>query len=311
MGKIKLKLCLIVMGFAAPACGADPHIGFDGKNGEAAFESYLLKDDLTAEIPVARGIQELTESPKNGSPEEDVWFELVTKELPSMDLYVSYPGNTQEFQFFNFTRAIKSGLSNDAALLMKEIVAFQNEIYKIANLSKIKDVAEIDLLPQSNYPMLKKYWDIASRRIKEKKKTHLMGRVEPCGTYEYPVPNCNPRRYSYTSYSPRQSLLNMGFHETDRYACGNYEGCTNDNHPELGWIDFTLPSEHSSEQGYCAYPRFRDQGRIRSQAEYSTQYSEPNPEIFSYSYQWPYPDWGAYVKWWHLEFSDYVTTCQW
>lgn len=106
-----------MMGFAAPACGAGPDIDFDGKNSEVSIEAYLLKNDLSAEIPVAGGIPELTESPKNGSPEEDVWFVLVTKELPNMDLYVSYPGNTQEFQFFNFTRAVKSGLSNEAVLL--------------------------------------------------------------------------------------------------------------------------------------------------------------------------------------------------
>jgi len=310
MKKHKLLVWVLIVWLVTPVYSAGPAIDFDGKNKEAAFETYLLENNLSGEIPAARSVLELTKSPKNGSPEEDSWFVLVTKELPNMGLYVSYPGNTREFQTFDFTSAIKAGLSNDAVQLMKEIVAFQNEMYKIANLSKIKDVTKIDPLPQSNYPRLKKYWEIASRRVKEKKKVHLRGLGEPCGTYEYPVPNCNPIRHSYASYNPRQSLLNMGFHETDRYACGNYEGCISDEHPELGWVDFTLPSEHSSEQGYCAYPRFRDQGRIRSQTEYSIQYGEPNPEIFSFT-PWPYDDWGAYVIWWHLEFSDYVATCPW
>lgn len=92
-----------------------------------------------------------------------------------------------------------------------------------------------------------------------------------------------------SSFGQRGSLESMGFHKTAGYACGantEYKCAT----------DYTRPRDYNGPYGHCDSPRFRDQGQVVSGGK-RIQFGEPNPEIFSY--QWPYWNWGSYVKWCH------------
>jgi len=144
-----------------------------------------------------------------------------------------------------------------------------------------------------NYSHLKQFFDLANQNLRSAESStpdvsKITARVNPCGDWTHPVPNYTPARTDYTSSTPETTLIGLGFHHTEPYACG-YGNCST--------TEFTRGRSYTGPYGTCRAPRFRDQGRITGTTTYDIQSGEPNSEILSY--RWPYWNWGSYVQWWH------------
>ncbi len=225
----------------------------------------------------------------------------VIQDLARLEPYMQYTYvNDVRLQVFRANQALREGFSKDVVLLAQEMVAFQNDMARMASALGIKDMTQLNISLQK-YPRLAKFLDHMTQQFKSSQKvanlshSSLDSNPHPCGTYDHPVPSYTPMWYTTSSSSPEQELLNKGYHQTAYYACE--QGCTNSNGD---WVDFTRGRSYNGPYGTCSSPRFRDQGRIQSGSLYAEQFGEPNPEVFSYI--WPYWNWGTYVRWWHDNF---------
>lgn len=113
--------------------------------------------------------------------------------------------------------------------------------------------------------------------------------IRPCGERDHPVPDHNPPAEPQGTYDdPHAELRRRGFHRTADYACdASAHGCAG---------DYTRGRGYDGPHGHCPAPAFRDHARIDGDA-ITVQYGEPNPEVDRYD--WPYPSWPLYVRWWH------------
>ena len=106
------------------------------------------------------------------------------------------------------------------------------------------------------------------------------------GYYPNPKPSRDVERKNYERDNPAALLKRLGYHETPNQAGG-------------GW---TRPQTY--QPWACGGSTFRDHADVtgpRSLSEQNYKGSpggEPNPEVYR-SGPWPYPDWPAYVYWWH------------
>ncbi|MDN5366523.1 MAG: hypothetical protein PWP44_1729 [Thermacetogenium sp.] len=225
----------------------------------------------------------------------------VTQDLARLEPYVQYTySNGIRLQTFDTNTALEEGFSKDVVLLAQEMVAFQNDMAKMAFARGIKDVTQLNISLQK-YPRVANFFAQMTQQFESSKNnttlnpSSLDSDPHPCGTYDHPVPSYTPTWYTTSSNNPEQELLNKGYHRTASYACE--QGCTNNNGD---WVDFTKGRSYTGPYGTCSSPRFRNHGRIQNSSLYAEQFGEPNPEIFSYV--WPYWNWGAYVRWWHNNF---------
>lgn len=119
---------------------------------------------------------------------------------------------------------------------------------------------------------------------------HLQ-QTDPCGTRRDPTPCppwlCTDGDYFLSFPDVVEHLTSNGYHRTADYAGGSDR-------------DYTDPIEDHA----CGQDTFRSHARTREFAAlcwgFFYQESEPNPEIFSYA--WPRPLRGLYVRWYHLRF---------
>ena len=191
-----------------------------------------------------------------------------------------------KIQVFDEEAARKNKEPEETISLIKEIVDFQNDMMMKIKAGKSGVFGPVD---KKKYPRLY-YWDKLASEFRNIRKGNIKSEHHPCGTKENPVPDFSPLRKYYKSENPEKSLLDMGFHHTSPYACGEYK-------KDCSKVDFTRGRDYSGPYGYCDSPIFRDQGIIESKDTFSIQYGEPNPEI--HEYNWPYLFWPVYVNWWH------------
>lgn len=290
--KFMTTYMIIMFGLAigSPLFSAEPDCSFD--KGNCALveiidkaENMDVPNDITWPVGIANPIAKNT----------GTTLHEVSEQIHKLEPYIqAVLQNGIRQQIFNGNAALKDGLSISSVLLAHEIVGFQNEMMRAMAAGETNVLyAPIDAL---KYPRLAVF--LALKPQKSTIKTTIRDGIVECGDWYNPIPSCSPRRYFSTSYNLEQSLVGMDFHKTVEYACEPY--CQNT--ATFEWVDFTKPVSSESGYGICESPKFRYHGRIESQTTYSVQYGEPNPEVFSY--EWPYPAWGVYVKWWHENITD-------
>jgi len=223
----------------------------------------------------------------------------IDKALMNLTPYVRFADDG--IAVFDMNSAKQAGFSESVILLAEEMVAFHNELVKVASLEKVTDVRMIPVA-LDRYPRLRELFEWASREAyfrQESNNGAVPLGLHACGTYSNPVPNYTPPRSTFGPYAdPAGTLISWGFHHTAWYACGQLPpyDCPN---------DFTRDRGYYGPYGYCWSPCFRDQGRTTSGSSYFTiQYGEPNPEVYKSSWPswWPYWYWDTYVFWWHLTY---------
>jgi hypothetical protein len=107
-----------------------------------------------------------------------------------------------------------------------------------------------------------------------------------CGYYPNPKPRAAAPWNTYTRTDPAATLRGLGYHPTPTLIGG-------------GW---TRPQTY--QPLLCGWGTYRDHALItgpstlREQNYKSSPGGEPNPEVYRTG-PWPYPDWPAYVYWWH------------
>lgn len=207
-------------------------------------------------------------------------------------------------QVLDMNGARNAGIPSDIVILASKIVSYQNEMvsrsHKYHTTGTVQDKVSVD-----DYPKVVEFFNLATKVKQNRSKVQssrsgsirlgpiVIGGISkvfaddehPCGNYDYPVPDYSPARH-YFDGDGETFFDNAGYHETARYAGGNYEG-----------TDYTKGRSYNGDYGTCSSPRFRDHGLVHSSDRYSIQYGEPNPEVLSYL--WPYWNWGSYVEWWH------------
>ncbi len=211
----------------------------------------------------------------------------ITRQVREMEPYVKYveKGGVR-LQVFDEKDARKNKEPDETILLVREIVAAQNEMMKKIKAGRTDVFGQVDA---KKYPRIAR-WRKAATNFHNVRNGKVKSKYHPCGTKDHPVPDFTPSRKYYTSRNPEKALLDSGFHRTAAYACGEYGKNCSDR-------DFTKDRDYEGSYGHCDSPIFRDHGYLEGEEEYSIQYGEPNPEI--HTYKWPYISWAIYVNWWH------------
>ncbi len=214
-------------------------------------------------------------------------IERQTREMEPYVKYIEKEG--VRLQVFDEKAAKKDRKPEETILLVKEIVAYQNEMMKKIKAGKTNVFGQMDA---KKYPRIAK-WNEAATNFHNIRDGKIKSEYQPCGVKDHPVPDSSPAREYYTSENSQKALLDLGFHHTASYACGEYGKNCSDK-------DFTRGRDYYGDYGYCDSPIFRDHGYIGGEGEYSIQCGEPNPEI--HNYEWPYITWPIYVDWWHAKY---------
>lgn len=212
-------------------------------------------------------------------------------------------GNYNQGVTFNEDLARKEGFSEQEIVLGKQIVEVTNILINQSKASQAEgkpigvDRLSLDL---QHFPELKRFWDEAAQMSIEDKQSvageFLQSRVEPlgttgishwvCGYCYHPVPAHAAPWHTYHSSNAASTLRSWGYHPTPSWAGGGWTRPQTYNWWLCGWSTYRdhayiYPSTTINEQNYTgAVP------------------GEPNPEVWR-SGPWPYPDWPAYVWWWH------------
>lgn len=196
--------------------------------------------------------------------------------------------------------ARRLGISGQAIALAEELVALSNDL--VASLSDDNPTISTDSVAGfgSSYPALSAFFEAASmRRVSDAEEVAAVETASEAQVQAFPVvshivcgyyPNPKPERAAeplvWDVPDPAARLRSWGYHETPEAAGG-------------GW---TRP--RTWNPAVCGVKTFRDHAYIRSDGRISEQKytgspdGEPNPEVWR-SGPWPYPDWPAYVLWWH------------
>ncbi|MEA3306422.1 MAG: hypothetical protein U9Q34_01390 [Elusimicrobiota bacterium] len=214
----------------------------------------------------------------------------IERQVREMEPYVKYVvKDGVRLQVFDDKAALKNKKPKETIMLIKEIVAAQNEMMKKIKAGRTDVFGKVDI---KKYPRIAK-WHKAATNFHNIREGKMKSEYHACGTEDYPVPDYTPLREYSTSKNPEKTLLDLGFHHTAAYACGEYGKSCSDK-------DFTKGRGYRGDYGYCDSPIFRNHGYIEGEGQYSIQYGEPNPEI--YTYEWPYMSWPIYVNEWHEKY---------
>lgn len=207
---------------------------------------------------------------------------------------------------FNVALAKQYGFSKLAIRLGEQVAAATNELitgYKEAQFrGDSVQVAELSIKIE-RYPDLRQFWFDAAIQSAQgnldgadlfAKKIELLGvpgiSQVVCGYYPNPKPSTNGPWTTHNNISdPAATLRSWGYHETwpPDYTGG-------------GWT-----RSQTYQPFYCGWGTYRDHAfiagptTIREQNYTGSPGGEPNPEVYR-SGPWPYPDWPAYVYWWHV-----------
>lgn len=207
---------------------------------------------------------------------------------------------------FNATLARKYGFSEPAIRLGEQVAAVTNDLIAGTKQAQIEgnsfQITEISVEIE-RYPDLRRFWldvakpnahgslDATNLFAKELEPLGLLGASHiVCGYYPNPKPSTNGPWTTHQNISdPAATLRSWGYHETwpPDYTGG-------------GW---TRPQTY--QPLLCGWSTYRDHAfiagptTIREQNYTGSPGGEPNPEVYR-SGPWPYPDWPAYVYWWHV-----------
>ncbi len=207
---------------------------------------------------------------------------------------------------FNAALARQYGFSEPAIRLGEQVAAITNALIAGIKQARLKGdparVTEVSVEIE-RYPDLRQFWlDVAKLNTQVRlDATNLFAKaIEPlevpgashivCRYYPNPKPSTNGTWTTHQNVSdPAATLRNWGYHETwpPDYTGG-------------GW---TRPQTY--EPLLCGWDTYRDHAfiagptTIREPNYTGSPGGEPNPEVYR-SGPWPYPDWPAYVYWWHV-----------
>lgn len=196
--------------------------------------------------------------------------------------------------------------SEPAIRLGEQVAAVTNELIAGTKQARLKgnplQITEVSV-DIERYPDLRRFWLDAARPNAHGSldAANLFAKaIEPlgvpgashivCGYYPNPKPSTNGPWTTHQNISdPAATLRNWGYHETwpPDYTGG-------------GW---TRPQTY--QPLLCGWSTYRDHAfiagatTIREQNYTGSPGEEPNPEVYR-SGPWPYPDWPAYVYWWHM-----------
>jgi len=278
---------LVLTAFTSPTRLYCSETGCDFDKGNCGLDQVIYK---AKNLEVPRDIPGPVRAYSPNIQNTGASFREVSQDIRRLAPFVQdVQKNTIRLQIFDAKAALKNGFSPDTVLLVQEIVEFQNCLMTASATGKKNVMAEpIDTV---KYPRLSTF--LKMRR--QEKPESISTPIEPCGELSFPVPDHRPQRYPGTSSNPEQTLLELGFHYTWGYACGDYVEIDCDH-------DFTQGVWNFGPYGYCEKPLFRMHGATdpKRPTWYSMHGPEPNPELNTYV--WPYPTWGVYVYWWHHEF---------
>ncbi len=207
---------------------------------------------------------------------------------------------------FNSALAKQYGFSESAIRLGEQVAIVANELIAWAKRAQLQgnpvQITEISVEIE-RYPDLWQFWlDAAKPNDRERLESInlFVTEIEPlgvsgvshivCGYYPNPKPSTNGPWFTHQNISdPAATLRSWGYHETwpPDYTGG-------------GW---TRPQTY--KPFLCGWGTYRDHAfiagptTIREQNYTGSPGGEPNPEVYR-SGPWPYPDWPAYVYWWHV-----------
>lgn len=180
--------------------------------------------------------------------------------------------------------------------MAREITQFSNEI--LEQLTSVNDSIENAVLDIQRYPGLAAFYRTASAYTSASATKSdsnpaseigvMNSIVNICGGYATPRPDRAAPWIDRSSPNPEQTLTSDGYHATPNFAGGGY----------------TRP--RTWKWWHCGWNTFRDHAYITGPTTYREQTyigwtpnGEPNPKVYA-SGPWPYPDWPAYVYWWHV-----------
>lgn len=215
-------------------------------------------------------------------------------------------GDYEHGAVFNADMARQYRFSESAIRLGEQVAMATNEIIAMSKEAQRKGgpapVTETPIAIE-RYPDLQQFWlHAATQSIQGRRDdaTLFAEEIEPlgvpgashivCGYYPNPKPSTNGPWATHTGISnPAATLSSWGYHETwpPDYTGG-------------GW---TRPQTY--QPLLCGWGTYRDHAfiagptTIREQNYTGQPGGEPNPEVYR-SGPWPYPDWPAYVYWWHV-----------
>lgn len=206
---------------------------------------------------------------------------------------------------FNSKAAKAAGFSKESISLAEEIAGFSNHIVDNQQQSLRSSPSGFSSESFANvttfdYPKMERFFELAKDEslstdiIDEEPKVAEMNgwlcSLSPqctCGSYGNPRPSRSKDRVFFEVSNAEETLRTWGYHPP--FAL---EG--------EGW---TRPRTY--KWLLCGFETFRDNAYPVSTTElWEQNYAgwepngEPNPEVYR-SGPWPYPDWPAYVFWWH------------
>lgn len=259
---------------------------------------------------------------------EQIDISEIANQIMALQKYMQVD-NTTKIATFDSQTAKKDGFSKSIIDLASELIEHQNALMREAAKQKLGDITQISV-SEDSFPRLKKFHErlrerdrkksspssfiIESSHFNQRIASKILGKISlsniefqkpldyknseiliaeltarACGDYSHHIPNYTPYTTGWTTTAnPHTALGNLGYHKTAQYA--SYQG-------SYGY-SYTKERSYTSSYGTCNFPVFRDEGKVNTTSTaYRIQYGEPNPEVFNYN--WPYPAWADYCKYWH------------
>jgi hypothetical protein len=188
---------------------------------------------------------------------------------------------------FDSRAARKEGFSEQSIVIAEQMAALSNDLLKpiSAQQQSIALQSNVD----ARYPALAAYFAVAKEAARNSSLQPQIINEAVCGWYANPRPSEAAPWRTWDSDNPDQTLRSWGYHSTPEYAFGG--GYTR----AQTWSWWA-----------CGFNTFRDHAYVTGARTIREQNyegwsprGEPNPEVYA-SGPWPYPDWPAYVLWWHL-----------
>lgn len=250
---------------------------------------------LSLSVVVALAAISMPASALAGKPGNN--FARLAADLARFHVLGILQGDYERGVTFNAALAKQYGFLETAIRLGEQVAAATNDL-----ITGAKEARELPL-DIGRYPDLRQFWldaAIQSAQGKLDNADLFAKEIEPlgvpgashvvCGYYPNPKPSTNGPWTTHNNISnPAATLRSWGYHETwpPDYTGG-------------GW---TRPQTY--QPLLCGWGTYRDHAfiagptTIREQNYTGSPGGEPNPEVYR-SGPWPYPDWPAYVYWWHV-----------
>jgi hypothetical protein len=210
-----------------------------------------------------------------------------------------FQGGSGQPVTFDSKTARERRLPERVIVIAEEMAALSNELVQAGTSAPPSggvDVREVEV-DERKYKNLTRFFEAAGsnrRELSERGGNEatappIPGSHAVCGYFPNPKPARAVPSRTFQRSNPAQTLRSLGYHETPSHAGG-------------AW---TRPQTYKPV--FCGWSTYRDHAGISGRTTLWEQNyrgspgGEPNPEVWR-SGPWPYPEWPAYVRWWHSRY---------